>query len=148
MASTSAPDSTPATPLGRDREVPLWRLYLMRSIAVFFVVQGFFNIVPHILFPDPAGRGMITAILGGLWVLAIFAIRYPLQLLPMYLFEFVWKTIWLLAFGLPQWVSGTGSSRLSVDLFEIGAFPFVFAIIIPWGYAWRHYIRKPSERWR
>ena len=80
--------------------------------------------------------------------MGILGVRYPLQMLPIFLFEFAWKTIWLLAFGLPQWLAGTGSPRLSVDLLEIGLFPFVFALIIPWGYVWRHYVTAPADRWR
>lgn len=85
---------------------------------------------------------------GGLWVMGIIGVRYPLQMLPIFLFEFVWKTIWLLAFGLPQWISGTGSARLNDDLIGIGNGPILFGLVIPWGYVWRHYVREPAERWR
>lgn len=143
--TTAAPAISPT----HDHEVPLWRLYLMRAMAVFFVLQGVFNIWPNVLFPsDPAARGMNPSFLAGLWVLAVFAIRYPLQLLPIFLFECVWKTIWLLAFGLPQYFSGVGSPRLMKDMFDIGLFGIVFALLIPWGFVWRHYVLKPSERWR
>ena len=144
MASTAAQTA----PI-HDQEVPLWRLYLMRAMAIFFVAQGLFTIVPNVLFPaDPMNRGMIPSIMAGLWVLAIFAIRYPLQMVPLFLFEFVWKSIWLLAFGLPQYLSGIGSPRLAQDMFDIGLFSIVFAFFIPWTYVWRHYVKKPSERWR
>ena len=91
---------------------------------------------------------MITAILGGLCVMALIGIVHPLKLVPILLFEFVWKTIWLLRFGLPQWLAGTGSPRLSEDLISIGLFPLVFGLVIPWGYVWRHYVKAPGERWR
>jgi hypothetical protein len=131
-----------------EQEVSLARLYVMRAIALVFVVSGFSNYLPHLIDPSPTARGMTTAMLGGLWVLAFVALRYPLQMLPLYLFEFVWKTIWLLAFGLPQWMAGRVDPQLSKDLWEIGAFPLVFGLIIPWGYVWRHYIKQPAERWR
>lgn len=138
--------SVGATQTG-DREVPLWRLHLLRAFAVLGVV-GLFSALPSLIQHEPTDRGMIKAILGGLWVMALFGLRYPLQMLPIFLFELVWKTIWLLAFGLPQWWSGVGSPRLSQDLWEIGAFPFVIGLVIPWGYVWRHYFRKPGDRWR
>jgi hypothetical protein len=53
----------------------------------------------------------------------------------------------LLAFGLPQWWSGAGSARLSQDLWDIGAFPLICALVIPWGYVWRHYVKQPGDRW-
>ena len=27
-------------------------------------------------------------------------------------------------------------------MLEIGLFPLVFGLIIPWGYVWRHYVRR------
>ncbi len=147
MASTLESE-TPGASGRRDYEVPLWRLYVMRAIALVFVVSGFFNNLPGLLDPSPAARGMTNSMLGGLWVLAFLALRYPLLMIPIYLFEFVWKLIWLLAFGLPQWMAGRIDPQLSRDLWQIGLFPFVFGLIIPWGYVWRHYVRAPAERWR
>ena len=132
---------------GED-EVSLVRLYVMRAIALVFIIGGFSNYLPKLLDPDPVARGMTISMLGGLWVLAPLALRYPLRMVPIFLYEFVWKSIWLLAFGLPQWLAGRVDPQLSKDLFEIGAFPFVFGLIIPWGYVWRHYVRAPAERWR
>ena len=137
-----------ATSPSTDSEVPLWRLYVIRVACVYFAGWGFFNILPGVIDPEPTARGMINSMLAGLWVLVFFAFRYPLLLVPIFLFEFVWKTIWLLFYGLPQYLSGTGSPRLGEDLFEIGFFPIVIGLLIPWGYVWRHYIREPTERWR
>ena len=64
------------------------------------------------------------------------------------LFELVWKLVWLTSFGFPQWSSGVGSPRLGEDLWSIGAFPVVCALVIPWGYVWRHYVKAPGDRWR
>lgn len=146
MASTAS--ASPATSERRDHEVPLWRLYLLRANYLLWAVAGLFLVPPMLIGAEPTARGMINAMLAGLWVMSFFGLRYPLQMLPIFLFEFAWKTIWLLAFGLPQWLSGTGSPRLSEDLLSIGTGPVIFALIIPWGYVWRHYIKQPSERWR
>lgn len=129
-------------------EVSLLRLYILRAVSLFFVITFCFGTLPRLIDHAPTERGMILAILAGLWVMAIIAIRYPLQMLPIFLFEFVWKSIWLLIFGLPQRLSGVGSPRLSQDLLEIGAVPFLIALVIPWGYVWRHYVQQPAERWR
>lgn len=140
------PSTVAAVPTGH--EVPLWRLYLIRAMCLFLGVSGIFTVLPPLIDHEPTARGMINGILGGLWVMAIIGIRCPLQILPIFLFEFVWKTIWLLAFGLPQWINGGGAPRLSEDLISIGTGPILFGLIIPWGYVWRHYIKQPSERWR
>ncbi len=147
MASTAA-SSSPSIWKRGEYEVSLVRLYVIRAACLAAVLALGSNDLPALIWPDPMGRGMITAILGGLWVMALIGIRYPLMMVPIFLFEFVWKTIWLLRFGLPQWLAGTGSPRLNVDLVEIGLFPIVFALIIPWGYVWRHYVKAPATRWR
>ena len=129
-------------------EVSLVRLYVMRATAVAGAIALGSDILPALAWPDPVGRGMITAILGGLCAMCLIAIRYPLKMVPILLFEFVWKLIWLLRFGLPQWLAGTGSPRLSQDMFDIGLFPLVFGLVIPWPYVWRHYVKAPADRWR
>ena len=131
-----------------DQEVSLARLYAIRIVSLLFIISGFFVHPQWLLHPDPTNRGMILAFTGGLWVMAFLVLRYPLQMLPIFLFEFVWKTMWLLRFGLPQWLAGTGSPRLSQDMIEIGLVPFVLGLIIPWGYVWRHYIQQPADPWR
>lgn len=133
---------------GVGSEVSLARLYVLRANYLLWTVAGFFLALPRLIDPDPTARGMIDSMLGGLWVMGIIGLRYPLQMLPIFLFEFVWKTIWLLAFGLPQWLAGSGSPRLSDDLISIGNGPVLFGLIIPWGYVYRHYIKQPSDRWR
>src|SRR5580765_4555515 len=147
MAST-VDSASPNVPERREGEVPMWRVHMLRAFALLFVVTGFFSVPRMLIDAAATDRGMIKAFLSGLWVMSFFALRYPLKMLPLFLFEFVWKAIWLLAFGLPQWWSGVGSPRLSQDLLEIGSIPFLVALVIPWGYVWRHYVKQPGDRWR
>ena len=147
MSSTAA-SAAPITSGRRDCEVSLWRLNLLRAMFLFFAIGGFF-VHPQWLFdPSLTNRGMILGFTGGLWVMSFFGVRYPLQMLPIFLLEFVWKTMWLLRFGLPQWVAGRADPQLSEDLWLIGGGPILFGLIIPWDYVWRHYFKEPAERWR
>lgn len=147
MTSTATP--TPPSIWKRgDQEVSLVRIHVIRAACLVFLILLGADILPHLIWPDPTGRGMITAILGGLWVMLAIGIRYPLKMVPIFLFEFVWKIIWMLRFGLPQWLAGGGSPSLNQDLVGIGLFPIVVALVLPWGYVWRHYVVAPSERWR
>jgi hypothetical protein len=147
MAST-AETALAGSTTSRDSQVALWRLYLLRAMFLVFVVGGFFVHVPWLIDPELTRRGMLDSMLAGLWLLSFFGLRYPLQFLPIFLFEFVWKTIWLVAFGLPQWMAGVRTPQLQEDLVLIGFGPLVFGLIIPWGYVWRNSIRQPAERWR
>lgn len=130
-----------------DEEVSLARLYAMRALALLGI-WGLFTTVQALFVHAPLDRGVHKALIAGLWLMCLFAFRYPLKMVPILLFEMTWKLVWLAAFGLPQWRSGTASPQLAGDLWSIGAFPLVCALVIPWGYVWRHYVRAPGERWR
>jgi hypothetical protein len=130
-----------------EEEVSLARLYVMRAAALLGI-WGLLPVIRSLFDHAPMDRGVQNALIGSLWVMAIFALRYPLKMVPVLLFEMLWKTVWLLAFGLPQWSNGVGSPRLSHDLWDIGAFPIVCAVVIPWGYVWRHYVQAQADRWR
>ena len=130
-----------------DQEVSPARLYALRAVALL-AVYGLFDTVRTLFDHAPTDRGVVKALVSALWLMAFFAFRYPLKMIPIMLFELVWKVIWLIFFGLPQWRSGVGSPRLSEDLWSIGAFPIVVLLVIPWGYVWRHYVKQPGDRWR
>jgi hypothetical protein len=130
-----------------DEEVSLLRLYVMRAAALLGI-SGLLPTVQALADHTALDRGVHKALIGGLWVMTLLGFRYPLKMVPILLFEMLWKTIWLLAFGLPQYWSGVSSPRLSQDLWDIGAFPIVCALVIPWGYVWRHYVTASAERWK
>ena len=130
-----------------EHEVSLARLYLMRAVALLGI-YGLFETVETLFVHAPLDRGVHKALIAGLWLMCLFALRYPLKMVPILLFEMTWKLVWLAAFGLPQYWSGAGSPRLSEDLWSIGAFPIVCVLVIPWGYVWRHFVTAPGERWR
>lgn len=104
--------------------------------------------LPEILGHDLTARGLIPSVLGGIWLLAFIGLKYPLQMLPLLFFEFAWKTIWLLDYGLPQWSSGQMPPTWSDDFKAIAAGVILMPLVIPWGYVWRHYVKRAGARWR
>jgi hypothetical protein len=48
-----------------------------------------------------AHAGVVRAILAAVSLLALLGVRYPIQTLPLLPFELAWKTVWVLAIGLP-----------------------------------------------
>lgn len=147
MASTSA-FATP--PVGNTVEngVSLARLYVLRATYLLLIVGlGAINL-PELISHEPAARGVIPSLLGAVWLLAFIGLRYPLQMLPLLLFELCWKTIWLLDYGLSQWMAGMATPQFTADFQAIAPAPILFAIVIPWDYVFRHYVKKPGARWR
>jgi hypothetical protein len=129
-------------------DVSLFRLYILRATYLLLIVGLGAMIVPPILSHEPTARGVIPSLLGAVWVLAFAGLRYPLRMLPLLMFEFVWKSVWLLNFGLPQWFSGQLPPTFAEDFQNISAGVILMPLIIPWGYVYRRYVRRPGNRWR
>lgn len=146
MASTAARAHETSAPRADD-EVSLTRLYVLRATYALLVIGLGAMIVPPLISHEPMARGVIPSLLGALWLLAFFGLRYPLQMLPLLLFEFLWKAIWLFDFGLAQWLSGQRPPTFAEDFFNIAIGVVLMPLVIPWFYVWRRYVKQPGARW-
>ena len=144
MASTAASASSAREDCP---EVSLARLYILRAMYLVLVIGLGSMIVPEILSHEPASRGVIPSLLGAVWALAFVGLRYPLAMLPLLMFELAWKAIWMAFYGLPQWSSGQRPPTFAEDSFNI-LFGAVLLFVIPWGYVWRCFVKRPGTRWR
>jgi hypothetical protein len=134
-------------------EVSTFRLYLLRAMYVFTVVGLAIEKLPGLLHPATLSPGdsVILSVLGATALLAVLGIRYPLKMLPLLFFEFVWKSIWILLFGLPLLLSGGldpnvsfgGTETLIACLVGVVLVP----LVMPWGYVLSNYVKVPGARW-
>ena len=134
-------------------EVSTFTLYLLRAMYVFTVVGLAIEKLPALLHPAnlSPGDSVILSVLGATALLAVVGIRYPIKMLPLLFFEFVWKSIWILVFGLPLLLSGGldpnvsfgGTESLTACLVGVVLVP----IAVPWGYIFKHYFKVPGARW-
>jgi hypothetical protein len=144
----SGAQTIPASAASTAGDVSLFRLHVLRATYLLLVVGLGATTAPVLFQHEPTARGVIPSLLGGVWLLAFIGLRYPLQMLPLLMFEFVWKTIWLVAFGLPQWCAGLGPSTFADDFFAIAAGAILMPIVIPWGHVYRRYVEGKADRWR
>lgn len=131
-------------------EVSTLRLYLLRAAYLIVFVGLALMIWPGILSHDenvPHMNTVVRSLLGGVGLLAGLGLRYPLRMLPILLFELVWKTIWILSFGLPLWLKGNLTGPFAETMFDC-LFAVVLIPLIPWGYVLRNYVAAPGDRWR
>jgi hypothetical protein len=128
-------------------EVSLARLYVLRATYLLLVVGLGGMIVPELISHPLVSRGVIASLFGGVWLLAFIGLRSPLQMLPLLMFEFAWKTIWLFDYGLQQWFAGQGTAQFADDFTAIAAGVILMPIVIPWRYVIRHYVKQPADRW-
>ena len=55
--------------------------------------------------PWPLMEGVVTCMLVALSLLSFLGLRYPVQMLPILLFESAWKLIWMAVVALPLWTA-------------------------------------------
>ncbi len=134
-------------------EVSTFRLYLLRAGYLYIALGLAIFELPALLHPENLSRldAVVLSMLGGFALLVALGIRYPLKMLPLLFFEFVWKSIWLLVFGLPLLLSGGldpsvsfgGTETLIACLVGVVLVP----LVMPWGYVLKHYLKAPGDRW-
>jgi len=99
-------------------EVSTLRLYVLRAMYVFMFVGLAVFKLPGIVNPPEnlsTTGSVVLSVLGAIALLAVLGIRYPVKMLPLLLFELLWKIIWVLAYGLPLWYT----QRLAPDARDI-----------------------------
>ncbi len=132
------------------RVVPTWRLHLLRAMYALVVV-GLASVVWPQFFdrtqPWPLVAGVKACMLVAFSLLSLLGLRYPLQMLPILLWELLWKAVWLAVIAAPLWLAGRMDEGTQATAIECSLVVLV-ALAIPWRYVFDHYLRKQGDRWR
>ena len=127
------------------RLLALRALYLLLSVGLGIVIW------PSLIWPqtiEPNAATVVRALLGALAIIALLGLKYPLQMLPVLLFELLWKIVWVVAVALPAWRLGQLGPYGTSTLYECLPAFVLFPLAIPWRYVIARYIRSPAEPWR
>lgn len=132
-------------------KVKILQLHLLRAMYLLIAIGLGISIWPEIIVPpttaiDP--HTVIRSILGALALLALLGLRYPLQMLPILLFELLWKLIWVIAYALPAWLQDGLDQYASDVLFACMLGIVLTPLVIPWNYVIHHYIKAAGDPWR
>ena len=131
-------------------EVSLIRLYTLRASYLVMAVGLGVTIWPVVLHHTnelAATKGVQIGLLAGLGATAALGLRYPVQMLPILLFELVWKAIYLTAFALPLWSAHQITAAVAENI-RACLMVVIFIPLIPWGYVFAHYVLKHGDRWK
>jgi hypothetical protein len=131
-------------------EVSLFHLYALRFCYLLMAAGlGVFiwPVVIHHTSEFAAAEGVRFALLAGLGATAALGLRYPLQMLPILIFELVWKAIYLLAFALPLSSAHQMNAAVAEDV-NACLMVVIFIPLIPWRYVFAHYLVQRGDRWR
>jgi hypothetical protein len=122
------------------------RLSLLRALYIFIALGLALTRWPKIVDPPADVTHMETvvlAMLGAVCLLALLGIRYPLAILPVLLFELLWKIIWVLAWGVDGQLAPDQQDTLVFSLVGIILVPPV----MPWRYVVDRYLKAPGDPW-
>jgi len=131
-------------------DVSIFRLYVLRATYLLLVVGVGTMIWPLLLDSPEAAehfRGVTWCLLSTVALLAMLGLRYPLKMLPLLFFEFIWKVTWVVSVGLPLRNSGQLEGAFADTWFATLVGLVIFPLAIPWGYVVRRYVREPGDRW-
>lgn len=132
-----------------DGGLSLARLHAMRAgyalMAVGLAVRKW-PLLPH-AHTMPLYEGVTLCLLTAMSILAIVGLRQPVRMLPLLVFETLWKVLWLALVALPKFLADdidAGTSEVAVNCSLV----LVIIAVTPWGHAWRQLIRGGGDRWR
>lgn len=132
------------------QEISTIRLYLLRAMYLLIAVGLGLTIWPAIIAPaslEANADSVVRSLLGSLALVALLGLRYPLQMLPLLVFELLWKVIWIVAFALPMWAGPGLDAYAAETLFACAIGVVLVPLVLPWGYLLRHYVRAPAAPW-
>jgi hypothetical protein len=95
----------------------------------------------------PVMEAVLTCLLTAMSLLAFLGLRYPVRMLPILLFEVLWKVIWIAAVALPHLGADDIDTATREVLVNCSLVVIIIAVI-PWRYVWERYIRAPADAWR
>jgi hypothetical protein len=131
-------------------DASLFRLYALCA-GYLFVAAGIAATIWPLLINHPPGwplmNSVVCSMLAAVSVLAALGIRYPLQMLPVLLFELTWKSIWLIAVALPLWSANQLDARTWETVRDCLT-AVILIPLIPWRHVITQFVTKPGDRWR
>ena len=131
-------------------DVSLPRLYALRA-GYLLIAGGLAATVWPLLINHspqwPLMNSVVCSLLAAVSVLAAVGIRYPLRMLPVLLFEILWKSIWLIVIALPLWSANQIDARTWQTVRDC-LYGAILLPLVPWRYVVSQYLTKPGDRWR
>jgi hypothetical protein len=149
IVGSAVPSGDLASPAATG-ELSLFRLYTLRA-AYFVMAAGLGTFVwPSVIHHTDVlatAKGVQLALLAGLGATAALGLRYPVKMLPILLFEMIWKAVYLVAFALPLWSAHQINEAVAEDIKAV-LMVVIFVPLIPWRHVIAQYVVKRGDRWK
>lgn len=97
--------------------------------------------------PWPLYEGVSTYLLVAMGLLALLGLKYPVTMLPILLFESLWKLMWLAGVAVPLWL-GDGMDPATSEVASAILWVVIVIAVTPWRYVASEYVTRPGAAWR
>jgi hypothetical protein len=124
----------------RYEGVPAINIYLLRLLFTLMFLFLSYESWSHILShrgPWENGNAAAWCMWGSYSVISIIGIRRPLRMLPIVLFEVVYKVAWLAVVAYPLWVKHELIGSPAEGMARVFVWVILPIVAMPWGYFFR-----------
>ena len=127
------------------RPFHIWGLRLFYFLMLAFVAtDAWRGLFMHEGPWDPV-RAVAICVWATYPTLAAFGLSHPLRWLPLMFFTIGYKALWFGFVAWPMWRDGTLAGSPAEEIaYAFAALPVLIAVV-PWGYAYRTYVRWPRR---
>lgn len=123
--------------------VPKINIYLLRLLFtlmfLFFTYDSWKHILNHTGYWDSASAAA-WCMCGSYSVISFIGILRPLKMLPIVLFEIIYKTAWLVIVAYPLWTKNELIGSPAEGMTRVFVWVVFPIVAMPWGYFFRNYI--------
>jgi len=146
--TSAAPLATSEPRAAAPLTLPAFRLNLMRGGYLLMAVGLVLVKWPLLLHAAslPAIEGAELCILTAVSLLAFLGLRHPMAMLPILVFEVLWKVLWFGIVALPHLIANDFDAATGSFLFSM-TFVIPIIAVTPWDFVWKRYVTAQGERW-
>jgi hypothetical protein len=148
MSNLTAPPLAEAAIPVPTMPLPAWRMNLMRGGFLLMGVGLAIVKWPMLATASslPALEGALLIILTAVSLLAFLGLRYPIAMLPLLVFEVLWKVLWFGIVALPLFLTNGFDAPTETLLFS-NLFVIPIILVTPWDLVWKRFVAARGDRW-
>jgi hypothetical protein len=148
MSNVTTPPEAAVHSKSAGLTLPAFRLNLMRGGYLLMGIGTLIVKGPLLLQVSslPAIEGAVLCILIALALLALLGVRYPIAMLPLLMFDVLWKVLWLALVAVPLLIANDLNGATESLLFSI-LFVVPIIAVTPWDFVWKRFVTTHGERW-
>lgn len=127
--------------------IATWRVHCIRLLFLLMALFMGYFVWHNLIFASadvPVPQTLSRSMLAALALLSLLGVRYPVQMLPLMIYEVTWKTIWLLLIAFRAWLAGKWTPDIEALFNDCIGIVLAYTFM-PWRYVWARYVVQPME---